>query len=139
MTDNLSNRDVANVWISHVLGKLYEEWPRRCDFDWMAVGNKTGVDVRTDPDQLFDDTMRWLLNNDYIRYGGQSAGEDSWLDVELTEKGYLVLGSTPDSLKEPLGKRLSVAAGEAGSDIGRQTVGALIGAMVGAAFKTISN
>ena len=114
MDDSASNRDIGNAWISYILGELYDQWPRRIDLNAMEVASKTETPPRFEDEDLFDDTIDWLKSEGYIRTSNQAAPEGMVFGAALTEKGYAVLGSTPDSLSSPFGLRLKEAAKEGG-------------------------
>ncbi|RWB50731.1 hypothetical protein [Mesorhizobium sp.] len=123
------NRDIANAWISYILGELYSEWPRRLDFNAMDVGKATGTEARWEDETLFDDMIRWLQNNGYILVG-QEGDDWSVYGVELTEKGYLLLGSKPESLSEPLGDKMKEAAKVGAAEAGKSVVSNLVGMLM---------
>ncbi|WP_269929420.1 hypothetical protein [Aminobacter sp. HY435] len=131
----LTNREIGNAWISYILGELYDEWPRRRDFDASELATKTGVSPKSDEDDLFDHTVDWLRENGYIRVGSQSAPEGTAFDVGLTDKGYAVLGSSPESLSKPIGIRMKEVAAAGASEGGKAGVAEAVGALVGFAFK----
>ncbi|MDI6027918.1 hypothetical protein QBK99_17145 [Corticibacterium sp. UT-5YL-CI-8] len=130
-------RDVANTWIAHVLGELYQQWPRRSDFNALDVATATGSSKGEEDPELFDDTIIWLRNNGYIRHSDQSSpDEGGWLEVELTEKSVLLLGKLPDSLQEPLGARMSKAAQAGASESGKAMIGSLVATLIETGIKS---
>lgn len=134
----ISNREIGNAWISYVLGELYDDWPRKRDFDHLQLASQTGISPVRESEQLFDDLIEWLAAEGYIRRPEQALPEGCAVDIALTEKGYLVLGSMPDSLSEPLGRRLKQAAMTAGSSAGKEAIAGLVGQTIGAAAKAFS-
>lgn len=56
----ISNREVGNIWMAHIVGELYEAWPRRRDFSSLDVGVATASDPSEDPEDFFDDLTLWL-------------------------------------------------------------------------------
>lgn len=138
MAKGPKNRDVANAWISYILGELYDEWPRRLDFNSMDVGKATGTEARWEEESLFDDTVRWLQNNGYLLVG-QDGDEGNVYGVELTEKGYLLLGSKPESLSEPLGDKMKEAAKAGAAEAGKSVLSNLVGMLMVAGAAYIKN
>jgi len=133
-----SNPEIGNAWTAAILGTLFERWPKRQDFNVMDVSTKTGVHaLESEEEELFDDLILFLEQELYINVGQRSGGNA--LGVALTGKGYAVLGSTPESLAEPLGNRLKAVATGAATEGGRQAIATAVGLAFGAAVKALSS
>lgn len=132
-----SDKDVGGAWAAHILGELFEAWPRRLDFNAMDVAAAT-MSPKDEPEDLFDGLVNWLYLNGYIHIG-QQGPEGSALLVSLTSYGFSVLGQKPKGLDQPLGTKLRSAAASIGSETKSAAISELIGTLVGAAAKQFIN
>lgn len=130
-----SDKDVGGAWAAHILGELFEAWPRRLDFNAMDIAEAT-IAPSDEPEDLFDGLVNWLYLNGYIHVG-QQGPEGSVLLVSLTNYGFSVLGQKPKGLDQPLGTKLKTAAQSIGSETKSAAISELIGTLVGAAAKQI--
>lgn len=134
----LSNRDVGNAWTAAILGALYEEWPRRLDFNAMDLETTTGATPKHESEELFDDLLQWLEDNGFIRSSDQEAPEGNIYGVALTERGHSILGGTPASLDRPLGTKLAEVATAAGAEVSKASIGQLVALAIGTAAGTFA-
>ncbi|WP_428029794.1 hypothetical protein [Ancylobacter sp.] len=136
MNDETSDREVGDAWMAHILGSLYERWPRRVDFSALDLGAKTSLEPPRDPEEFFDDLIRFLDRNGYV--DADQRIEGSAFGVALTDKGLSTLGSPIEADQKALGTRLKEAATEAGKETGRHVIAELVGLVIGSALKSAS-
>lgn len=123
-----SSRDIGNAWIAHILGELFDQWPRRADFNAMDVRRETRLGPRVDEEDLFDDLLLWLRDNGFVRY--EQSSEGNAFAVALTEKGFAVLGTTPVTFEKPLGAKMKEAARAAAGDARKTLISSLVKLLV---------
>ena len=70
----VANRDIGNAWTAHILGVLFENWPKRQDFNALDLSTKALALPRDEEEELFDDLIRFLADENYIRVGQSSEG-----------------------------------------------------------------
>jgi hypothetical protein len=86
-----TNNEVGAAWTAYILGELYADWPRRCDFNCMDVGRAVDVSPRVEAEELFDDLLMWLKDSGFVAFSQATEGQA--FDVALTERGFAILGS----------------------------------------------
>ena len=133
----LTDKEVGEARTAHIISDLFENHPRQRNFNALDVSVKTEADPGDEPDILFDDLMKWLKDNGYVRFDQDMEG--SAFDVSLTEKGYAVLGSKPPGLDKPLSVKFKEALKLSVNEGRRAALGKLSGALAEAIvfyFKT---
>lgn len=138
MSDIPTNREIGHAWTAHILGELFDEWPRRVDFNAMDIETSTEVGPRKDGEDFFDHLFEWLKDEGFVRF--TQATEGNVYDVSLTEKGVNILGQKLGiEAKEPIGTQLKGIAKSAGSEAGRAAISEAVGYVIGGAIKAMSS
>jgi hypothetical protein len=130
------NRDAGNAWTAHILGELFANWPRRCDFDFLTVSSKTDVEPRDDAVEVFDDLLLWLRAEGFISF--EQTLEGNAFDVALTMQGFTALGRQPEGIDKPLGEKMKEAATAAGVEMRGAVISDLVGRLIVGAMAAIS-
>lgn len=142
MAELPANIDHFNTMVAVIFSDLYAEFPISTDIPVEAYAERAfGSDARS---LLISSrpTTYWVLETlKFLRAEGFIAtGENVLRDVRLTSKALVSLNAVPDSLykKETIGSRLSGIAAGAGTEAGRETIAQTIGAIFGAALKSMT-
>lgn len=137
MSQKPSNREIGQAWTAFILGELFEEWPRKVDFNAMDLATATGLGPVTDEEEMFDGLFDWLRDEGFVRFEQRTEG--NVYAVTLTKRGIDVLRQNLGvDLKEPLGSKLRSMAKSAGSQAGRAAIGEAIGQVIGAAMRAMT-
>lgn len=133
-----SNREIGQAWAAHVLGELFDAWPRRVDFNAMDIETATEIGPKSEPEDFFDHLFDWLRDEGFVRFGQGTEG--NVYDVALTEKGVSILGQNLGiAAGEPIGLRLKGIAKNAASEAGRAAISEAVGYVLGGAIKAIGS
>jgi hypothetical protein len=133
--DVVSNREAGNAWTAHILGELFDNWPKRIDLNYLDVSSKTRVQPRFDPEETFDDLLLWLRTEGFVTFEQET--EMNAFGVALTKNGFAALGSQPEGLNQPLGTKLKEAASQTASEARGAAVSHLVGLAIGSALTVI--
>ena len=110
----LTNPEAFQLEAAAILAAGYSAFPAPFGWIYDADTDAYPTDTGRTRQQIQFDTIRWLIDHNYLYGGGVVGGQ--WRDLRLTERALNSLNSVPDALagKDPLGKRI-VAAVRKGS------------------------
>jgi hypothetical protein len=128
----LTNPEAFQLEAATILAAGYSAFPSPFGWAYDADTEVYPTDIGRTRQQIQFDTIRWLIDHDYLYDGGVVGGQ--WMDLRLTERALNVLNSVPDILegKEPLGKRLVAAVHKDSFEVIKQLVPVLIAKAFGA-------
>ncbi len=130
-TEPLTNPELFDLYVGHILARLYEKVPVPIDFDPVPPDHGSDTWTARDPKVLaWQATMAWLKDEGYIRIK-VSDMDGTHYGVVPTEKALFALKSVPEALQpqEPrktIGSRLLEVMGTTVSDARRQAVSVTI-------------
>ncbi|MCA7086063.1 hypothetical protein K7G19_20955 [Cupriavidus sp. DB3] len=117
-----TNIDLFNEHVSQTFALLYENFPTpiHLSADSFALA-EADSDIVEEAFEPVAHTIRWLMAEGYIRCQDQTL-DDTFLFVQLTEKGLVTLNSIPGALekKEPLGRQLRAAVANGTKSVARK-------------------
>jgi len=122
----LTNPEAFQLEAATILAAGYSAFPSPFGWTYDTDTELYPTDTGRTRQQIQFDTIRWLIDHDYL-YGGVVIG-GQWINLRLTERALNVLNSVPDVLegKEPLGKRLVAAVRKGSFEVIKQLVPVLI-------------
>lgn len=96
------NIKAFNFLTLFIFTKIYEEFPRKIDFNGRRIIIEAAFDYGAKSDEasymaLFSDTINWLEAEGFITVQAKTFGSD-YIGVTLTLRGLTVLGYLPSSL-----------------------------------------
>ncbi|HXU94531.1 MAG TPA: hypothetical protein VFP33_12820 [Gallionella sp.] len=138
-----NNIDDFNSGVAHILGKLYENFPKEIDlnFNDFAIKDsyqdgaiqRENIERHNDLYEIYFNTGRFLLAEGYIR-GKKVEGKTTIAECALTTKGLVALQRVPDSIQ---GKQRSV--GDFLLDLGKDGLKTATKEALSAAVRAIFN
>jgi hypothetical protein len=141
MSDALPpNIDEFNQIVAVVFAKLYIAHPVPKTLEVAEIAEVLGVSPTATLgsgrsfDEIFEHTMRWLLDQHYTHSYACHARERA----VLTDKALFVMNAVPSNLDQRTrGSELVEATQQANSESGRRKLGELTGALFGAMLKAM--
>ena len=116
-------KDKVNQWIAVIIGYLYECFPQRV----ALCPSQIDKDADLQTQQQISDLIVWLSEEGIIRFSERELS-GCFLSCTLTMKGFLILNSLPDPLKQSskLGEFISQVAKEGSINAVNQAVNFLL-------------
>jgi hypothetical protein len=143
--NQMTNREIALVWMADVLGRLYDTWPGQVTLDPYVTIEETGVtpDGQFETIKLWTDLFTWLEREGMIHKIQRDLGDSAINDVVLTAKGFGLLGEPVPGTEKTVGSQLKDLAKEASTgaaaEAGKSAIGEVIGSVMGAFVKSMTS
>ncbi len=112
------NIDLFDIYAGRILNELLGSFPIPKDLEVPnIVLKRVGEQEQKHHQYIIYHTIKWLGDEDFIRYGTSTLGMELYTDVILTSKGLEVLKQAPKTISDnpTLASRLKQAV-ETGSD-----------------------
>ena len=91
----MENKEKVNQWIAIILSKLYESFPERIYLCPSQIDKNAD---KTEQQKIYQ-LIKWLEEEGIIRLSAEDLA-NCFHETTLTMKGFIILNSIPDSLKE---------------------------------------
>ena len=88
-------KDKVNQWIITIISTLYDNFPQRV----ILIPSQIDKEADLQTQQQISDLIIWLSEEGIIRYSERDLS-GAFLNCTLTMKGFLILNSLPDPLKQ---------------------------------------
>jgi hypothetical protein len=145
-----SNIDKFDLITGHIFTSLYSEFPSPKDLNIVDFTNESlpnyyvssnifhGVIIEDDA-KTINDTIGWLIHEDYIRAKLQT--NTGFKGCVLTSKGLAALKSIPDSLRpsKTLGDTLKDTMEKATTDVSKDTIKNIISSIISYGTSLLQN
>lgn len=142
MDDTERRHAVSKALMGFILGKLYQSWPKKINFDYeIASGSTVFLSDADFVGGLFDDCVDWLHENGYIVVGsitdGIGADHEAFYGVRLSEKAYFILGGDAVRGEKSIGAKLLDGVTEVSSEAAKKSLSEALGEFTGGLVKSL--
>lgn len=118
--------------VAIMLAKLYDNFPTPQSIVVDAYGVDVQILYQVDGSEIYKqekmkanaviNAVRWLADEDYLRFDSQSSEGDRIRGAVLTQKGLSLLNAIPASLSQTRGARLSSAIKSGAKEVAKEVL-----------------